>query len=475
MKSTFHYVTVCASALLFLVFPSSCNNDNASGRNIQKIDEYLTAQATLNNFNGNVLIAENGKIIFQKSFGYADFTTQRPLNDSSVFELASLSKQITATAILLLAVQGRLKLTDSLRAYFPELPYANITLYQMLTHTSGLPEYEPMMVEKWDHSKIAFNRDMIEVMAKEQPAVLFKPGTKWKYNNTAYALLATIVEKISGMAFPDFLKENIFQPLNMTHSRIYNTRRSLKDTIPNYAYGYLYDLVTKKHTLPDSIDELNFIYFMDGIMGDGTVNSTTGDLLKWDRAIKNHALLKETTQQEMLKSHVLADTMNNRYYGFGVMRDKSDLGSLIAHSGGWPGYATYLARNVEKDQTFIVLSNIDVAPSSALMAAAHHLLNGKTVDLPYAHKAIGMDSATLEKFTGKYKSNFEFTIERVGEKLVRKDANGKAFELTPESDVKFFYSDGADRQIEFELDASTQTLNAWYINYGVRTLFKRHH
>ena len=473
MKSIFHYVTVCASALIFLVFLFSCNNDNASGRNIQKIDEYLTAQATLNNFNGNVLIAENGEIIFQKSFGYADFTTHRLLNDSSVFELASLSKQITATAILILADQGKLKLTDSLRAYFPELPYANITLYQMLTHTSGLPAYEPMMVEKWDHTKIAFNRDMIELMAKEQPAVLFKPGTKWKYNNTAYALLATIVEKISGKAFPEFLKENIFQPLNMTHTRIYNTRRSLKDTIPNYAYGYLYEPATQKHTLPDSIEELNFVYFMDGIVGDGTVNSTTGDLLKWDRAIKNHTLLKEATQQEMLKSHVLADTINNRYYGFGVMRDNSDLGSLIAHSGGWPGYATYLARNVEKDQTFIVLSNIDVAPSAALMAAAHYLLNGKTVALPYAHKAIRMDSTTLKKFTGKYKSNFEFTIERVGEKLLRKDANGKTIELRPESDVKFFYSDGTDRQIEFELDASTETLNAWYINYGVRTLFKR--
>ena len=136
MKSIFHYVTVCTSALIFLILLFSCNNDNASGRNIQKIDEYLTAQATLNNFNGNVLIAENGEIIFQKSFGYADFITNRLLNDSSVFELASLSKQITATAILMLADQDKLKLTDSLRAYFPELPYANITLYQMLTHRS---------------------------------------------------------------------------------------------------------------------------------------------------------------------------------------------------------------------------------------------------------------------------------------------------------------------------------------------------
>jgi hypothetical protein len=127
----------------------------------------------------------------------------------------------------------------------------------------------------------------------------------------------------------------------------------------------------------------------------------------------------------------------------------------------------------EKDQTFIVLSNIDVAPSAALMAAAHHLLNGKSVDLPYIHKAIRMDSTTLEKFTGKYKSNFEFTIERVGEKIVRKDANGKAFELTPESDIKFFYSDGADRQIEFELDTTNKVSKAWFINYGVRTSFDR--
>jgi CubicO group peptidase (beta-lactamase class C family) len=473
MKANFQYLSFCTSVLVFTFILISCNNENPAGDNIQKINEYLSTQANLNNFNGNVLIAENGRVLFQESFGFADFKTQRQLNDSSVFELASLSKQITATAILLLQDQGKLKLTDSLRTYFPELPYSGINLYQMLTHTSGLPDYEPLMIEKWNHSKIAFNRDMIAVMAKEKPAALFKPGTKWKYSNTAYALLATIVEKISGKAFPDFLKENIFQPLNMTHTRIYNTRRSLKDTIPNYAYGYLYDPSTKKHTLPDSIAELNIVYFLDGIVGDGTVNSTTGDLFKWDRAIKNHTLLKEATQQEMLKSHILADTINNRYYGFGVMRDESEFGSLIAHSGGWPGYATYLARNVDKDQTFIVLSNIDVAPSAALMTAAHHILNDGPVELPYAHKAITLDSTKLEEYSGKYKGKFEFSIKRAGDKLVRTDGNGRIFELTPESELKFFYSDGTDRQIEFELDSGKKVNKAWFINYGLRTSFDR--
>ena len=121
------------------------------------MDEFLTAQSKYFKFNGNILVAENGEIIFQKSYGYSDFDTKRMLNDTSVFELASVSKQFTATGILLLMDKGKLKLTDSLRQYFPELPYSNITIYHLLTHTSGLPDYMEVVMKNWDKSKVAFN------------------------------------------------------------------------------------------------------------------------------------------------------------------------------------------------------------------------------------------------------------------------------------------------------------------------------
>ena len=455
-----------ATLLLF-----ACNSKNENNKTAAQLDEYLTAQSTHYRFNGNVLVAENGKIVFQKSYGYADFDTKRMLNDSSVFELASVSKQFTATAILLLKDKGKLNLTDSLRHYFPELPYSGISIYQMLTHTSGLPDYEEAMNKKWDRNKVAFNNDMIAFLAKEKLPVLFAPGTKWTYSNTAYALLASIVEKVSGQTFSEFTAQNIFQPLQMNHTRIYNTRRSLKDTIANYGYGFVYNDSLKKHLMPDSVADLKFVIYLDGIQGDGVVNSTTADLLKWDRSVKNHSLLSEATQKEMLKEHAMVDTAKKSHYGFGVFMEKTDLGYVISHSGGWPGYTTYLARNVDKDQTFIVLSN-NSSPSPAITKALQHIMNGKPVITAYQHKEITLDSVTLQQFVGKYKIDIEISIERSGNKLFMVTSNRQKIELKPESATKFFFSDSNDRQIEFEMDAKKVT-KAWLINYGVKIAFER--
>ena len=446
----------------------SCQSKKQNNDTAVKLDEFLSGQTNHYNFNGNVLVAENGEIVFQKSYGFANFDTKRLLNDSSVFELASVSKQFTATGILLLKDKGKLKLTDSLRLYFPELPYSNITIWHMLTHTSGLPDYEEAMNEKWDRKKIAFNSDMIAFMAKEKLPVLFAPGTKWTYSNTAYAILASIIEKVSGQTFKDFLAENIFQPLGMRHTRIYNTRRSLKDTIANYAYGFLYNDSLKKHFMSDSLADFSYVIYLDGIQGDGVVNSTTGDLLKWDRAVKNHTLLREETQKEMLKGQAIIDTVKNSQYGFGVFMEKNDFGNIISHSGGWPGYTTFLARNTDKDQTYIILSN-NSSNSPAVCNTLQHIMAGKQVVIPYEHKEITMDTAALNQFTGKYKTTNEITLERKGTKLFRVLPNGMSLELKPESATKFFYSDGSDRQLEFEFGADKKIIKTWQIAYGLKT------
>ncbi|MEO5948289.1 MAG: serine hydrolase domain-containing protein [Chitinophagaceae bacterium] len=455
--------------ICILIF--GCKSQNKSDIS-NKLDQFLHGQEEFYRFNGNVLVAENGKTIFQHSFGMADFDSKRPLNDSSVFELASVSKQFTATAILLLKDKGKLKLTDSLRQYFPELPYSNITLGNMLTHTSGLPDYFWLMIEKWDHKKIAFNKDVITFLAKEKPPVSFSPGTKWEYSNSAFVLLASIVEKISGQSYKEYMSENIFKPLGMNHTQVYNTRRSLKDTIANYAYGYGYSDSLKKYILPDNDPDANFVFYMDGIQGDGIINSTTADLLKWDRAIKNHILLKEETQNEMLKKQALSDTAKKTYYGFGISLDSTEFGNIISHSGGWPGYLTYLARNTDKDQTYIVLSNNN-SNAVAISNVLQHLLAGKPVIMPYAHKEIAMDAISMDQFTGAYKGNNDLKFERRGNKFLRVLPDGSSLELKPESKTKFFYSDGSDRQIEFEMDSNKTITKAWLIAHGLKYELKK--
>src|SRR5439155_4968326 len=128
---------------------------------------------------GNVLVAERGQVIYQKSFGYADYDTKRKLNDNSVFELASVSKQFTAMCIMILKEKGKLDYSDDVRKYISELPYEGITIKQLLTHTSGLSEYEGLFEKNWDHHKVAFNNDEIALLKQYQPSLLFKPGTSW--------------------------------------------------------------------------------------------------------------------------------------------------------------------------------------------------------------------------------------------------------------------------------------------------------
>jgi CubicO group peptidase (beta-lactamase class C family) len=342
-----------------------------------RLDSFMQAQVSTNHFNGNVLIAKAGSILYQKSFGYSIYSTKELLNNNSVFELASISKQFTAMGILLLQEKNKLKLTDSLRYYFPELPYNNITIQNLLTHTSGLPDYESAMVGKWNHKKIAFNDDVIKFLDNENIPIDFKPNAKCEYSNTAYILLASIIEKVSGQKFNFFMQENIFKPLGMQHSRIYNTRRSTEVIIPNYAYGFVYSDSLKRYVLPDSLPDYEYVIYLDGIVGDGVVNSTTGDLLIWDRALKNHSLISEKMQAEMFSPRFLIDTVHKVYYGYGEFIGENELGKYIKHSGEWPGYRTNLIRYIEQDLTIIVLSNNESDARKISNAIAQFNINNK--------------------------------------------------------------------------------------------------
>jgi CubicO group peptidase (beta-lactamase class C family) len=158
----------------------------AQDGNTSLCDSIMKAEVTINGFNGNVLVAKTGKIIFQKSYGYRNYNTKQLLDSNLVIELASVSKQFTAVCILQFMKAGKLKLSDSLRQYFPKMQYNNISIQQLLTHTSGLPEYSNGMENYWNHKNIAFNKDVIRFLEREKPPANFKPGTKWQYCNSGY-------------------------------------------------------------------------------------------------------------------------------------------------------------------------------------------------------------------------------------------------------------------------------------------------
>ena len=449
--------------VLFLLPYLSLGQNNYS----EMLDSFMQKEASVNNFNGNILIAKSGDILYQKSFGYSNYNTQKLLDSNSKFELQSITKQFTAMGILLLIEKGKLSFTDSLRKFFPELPYSNVTIQQLLTHTSGLPDDIDLMSANWNHKILASNKDLIKTLADKKPPPNFQPGRKWEYSNTAFELLSSIIEKVSGMSYDDFINKYIFKPLQMNSS--FATINPSGKHIPNYAYGFIYSDSLKKYILPVSIPELDFVFYLDGITGAGNIVSTTGDLLKWDRAIKNHRLISESTQNEMLSPQSIMDTASKKYYGYGVILGKNEIGNYIMHGGDWPGYHTMLFRYTEDDITIIVLSNNE-SNSTMLSGALAYIVTNREVVAPYKHRAIPIDTTIIGRYVGKYTVPGIPSPTRM--KLTKKE--GKLYyhfekatsdiELKPESTTKFFNDNpGADFQIEFVIDSSKKVAKAFII------------
>jgi CubicO group peptidase (beta-lactamase class C family) len=437
------------------------------------LKQFMTGQHDYFRFNGNILVAKGGKIIYQQDLGYADFDSKRQLNDSTAFELASLSKQFTAMGIMILKEKGLLGFEDRVRTFLPDFPYERITIRQLLTHTSGLPSYEEQFEKNWDHKKIAFNKDVLEMLKQRKDTLLFSPGTKYKYSNTGYAVLASVIENRSGLSYKDFLATHIFKPLGMHHTFVYNTRRASGKIPDNYAVGFVYVDSLKRYFLPDSLKKYDMVYYLDGVVGDGTVNSTTGDLLKWDRALYNNTLVSKASMEEMLSPQVqMSPRDTSEFYGFGVEVKKAAGGNVLSHDGGWPGYTTFLERRTDKDLTIIALSNNETM-NGFLRAGIESILNDEDLVMPYEHKEVKIDSALLDRYVGKYAAFLTLQLIKKDGKLYR-HRNGTAdIELKPESETKFFYGDGTDRQLEFDLDSSGNITKIWFINTGQKGEMKK--
>jgi CubicO group peptidase (beta-lactamase class C family) len=331
------------------------------------------------------------------------------------------------------------------------------------------------MENYWNHKNIAFNKDVIRFLEREKPPANFKPGTKWQYCNTGYVLLASIVEKLSGLTFQDYLQQHIFRPLHMNQSRVYNTRRSSTEVIPDYAYGFVYSDSLKRYILPDSLPALDYVFYLDGIVGDGIVNSTTTDLYKWDRALKNHVLLREDVQQMMFSSQAIMDTALKLFYGYGetLGRSRFGLGNFIRHDGGWPGYTTTIIRYLKDDITVIILSNNESNNNWPRTLLAY-IIAEKPVEVPYRHIAISIDSSQFDSYLGRYtipyipSSVFSLT-KKDGKIYVRFEKDTSDVEFKPESSAKLFNTGKNDQQIEFNKNSIGTKQQVFFIDNGLKT------
>jgi CubicO group peptidase (beta-lactamase class C family) len=272
---------------------------------------------------------------------------------SYVFELASVSKQFTAMIIMMLKEKGKLNYDDLVGKYV-QTPYPHITIRHLLTHTSGLPDYQEIMDKHWDKSKVAGNPDILEYLNRYAPPALFGPGEKYTYSNTGYVLLASIAEKASGEDFIALCRNWIFKPLKMTDTDIRTLEA--KARVGNFAAGHLLD--SARHYLnANKFHASDYTVWLGNRKGPGRISSTAQDLLKWDKALYAQKLVGAATLAEAFTPARLNNGASV-HYGFGWEIAKHASGDqFVQHTGDNPGYKTIIIRLLNARKTIIILNN----------------------------------------------------------------------------------------------------------------------
>ena len=436
-----------------------------------------------NNFSGCVLVAENGIPLFEKAQGYANQGKSIPLNINTRFELASVSKQFTAMAIMQLKEKGKLSYEDTLFKYFPELPFKGVTIRHLLTHTSGIPDFMgwgSRVDNVLDTSRVNFNKDIIAKLPLVSDSTLFAPGSVWSYSNTNYLLLARIIEKVSGMSFARYMRAYIFLPAGMKNTFVYSRRTSSRP-MNNYALSYVWDPGRNAFVEPDSTVSFRYTYYLDGIAGPYGISSNVEDLLYWDKAIYSGKLIRQSTLTDAFVPFKIKDK-EGMPYGFGWMLNKGDslTGAYQFHGGGYAGYQTLIVRYPEKHWTVILLTNsTNIQDVYAIMGAIENILTGSPIQIPdkiEMKHSISLSGEQLQPLEGNYvfkgPATLKMQIIRRSNCLFAKLNEQMEVQIYPESTDYFFYT-AAEAKIRFIKNADGKTTKLILYQNGEETPMSR--
>src|SRR6266403_250612 len=394
-----------ATALALLGHSSSAQ---APGDRLQRVVQpYVDAQM----FMGSVLVAEDGKIIFSKSYGMADLEWSVPNSPTPRFNIASMTKQFTAASILLLEDRGKLKTDDLVKKYLPDAPasWDKITIYHLLTHTSGIRE-DAAKYEPGTPDKLVFNDKPLD----------FQPGEQWAYTNLGYIVLGYLLERISGQTYEEFVHDNLFKPLGMNDSGMF----SFVIVIPRRAFGYW----------PGSNGIENADRSFDTRIGfsSGSLYSSTEDLLRWNEGLFRGKLLKPASLRKMT-------TPFKGDYACGLYVKRVNGHLMIEHDGNNIGFNADMAYYPEDRIAVIVLANLNGTATSEMTRALAAVAHGETPPTPSVHKEISLSKEVLTRYAGTYQfphSSLKMVPE--GNHLLVEFDNGGTLAVFPESDTKFF-------------------------------------
>ncbi|PST85177.1 serine hydrolase [Pedobacter yulinensis] len=299
-------------------------------------------------FNGNVLVAKKGRIIFEKAIGWADYLHRDSLKINSEFELASVTKTFTGVAIMQLVEAGKLSLDDNVKKFYPDFPYEGITVRLLLSHRSGMMNYVYFADRKeiWpDKKKPMSNQDVMKLLAVHKPQRYAAPDTRFHYNNSNYMVLGAIIEKVTGKTYAEYMMENIFKPAGMKNTHVYST--TVYPKIP-------VDVVGHDRTWRYSVVQ----NFLDGPVGDKGIYSTIHDLVLYDHALKKGRLL---SKKSLDSAYVGRNKPINGHFNYGYgwrMFDGENMDKVVYHTGWWHGFRHIYVRDLTKDIVVIFLGNL---------------------------------------------------------------------------------------------------------------------
>ena len=423
-------------AVVFLFVATSCLAQDA-----KRMDDVVQSYVVNKTFMGTVLVARGSDVVLSKGYGSANLEWQIPNTPATKFRLGSITKQFTAASILLLEERGQLKLDDPIKKYVPDAPatWDTITIFNLLTHTSGipnftnLPEYKTLKLEATPVAKtIATVRDR---------PLDFVPGEKMSYSNSGYLVLGYVIERITGGSYEKFVTDNIFTPLGMKDSG-YDSNTAI---IPRRAAGYV----------PSPAGPINADYIHMSIPhAAGALYSTTEDLLRWEQALFGGKLISAASLAKMT-------TPFKSDYAFGLMVQTANGRKVIQHGGGIEGFNTFLAYYPDAKLTVAVLANLNGQAPDRIASMLADLAHGGTVQLTSERKEIALPVATLSKYVGTYElaPGVNMFMRLVGDHLTTQLTGQQQIPVFPESETKFFLK-VVDAQLEFFVDASGAVTHA---------------
>ena len=404
---------------------------------IAGMDRVLAAVYKPDEAGAAVIVVKDGQTLLRKGYGMANLELSVPVRPEMVFRLGSITKQFTAAAILMLAQQGKLSVTDDVTRFLPDYPSGGrkVTIDHLLTHTSGIKSYTGMP-EFWKtQGQDASVSEMIDFF-KGEPFE-FEPGEKWNYNNSGYFLLGAIIEKISGQPYGEFVLKNIFLPLGMTHSFYGDHEPLIAGRVSGYGR--------------DGERTTNAVYLsMKKPYSAGSLLSSVDDLALWDASLYTDKLLTEDSRRRLVTPYVLRDGKNTHYaYGFGIGEYEGH--PVVSHGGGINGFLTYALR-MPADHVYVaLLTNRDWAPGPEYFARQIAALAiGRPVKVPVA---MTLPDSVIGALVGVYRIDAKTTrtITREGSRLFAQRTDGEKQEVFAESNLRLFYKDSFARLV-FETD-----------------------